>query len=364
MRGGERQLLYLAGGLRATGHENIVCCRPGTRLEQAARAQAFEILTLPFSNELDVSTMRRVMKAARQRPSAIIHAHSGHTVGVAAFCRLAGGLPAIAHRRGAFALSAVSRWLKYGRVDRVVAVSAAIARLLEAGGLPREKIVLVPDFIPISPDEWRAVGASVPRFATPSAGARETARRAIATRHGINVNAAWVGNLAALVPIKDQATLVAAAQLVVAQRPDTVFLIGGEGPERDRLLADIERRQLRGRVVLLGYCDAAELLAAVDLVTLSSSQEGMGSTLLESAACGLPAVGTDVDGIPDFIADGVTGLLVPPRDPPALATALLRLLNDHALRNQMGRAAADDVLRFNLTKAVRQMEQVYRDVLS
>ncbi len=363
-RGGERQLIYLACALRAGGHENVICCRPGSELEREARRLGFEVLVLPFVFEFDPVSAGRLASASRRRTRAVVHAHTGHTVGVVALCRLLGGPPAIAHRRGNFPLRAgPSRWFKYNRVARVVTVSRAIAGILKRDGLPAQRIEVVPDCLPVSAEEWRWVGFDRPRFAPASPEQRTAARRALAGAFGIDPELSWVGNLAALVPLKDHATLIAAADAVVRRRPRTVFLIAGEGPERARLQADIERRALTRQVVLLGHQDAAALLDALDLFVLSSWSEGMGSVLLEAAASAVPAVATAAGGIPEVIEDGRTGLLVAPRDHESLAQAIVSLLDNPVLARQLATAALEAVPRFGLTATVLRMEAIYRAVV-
>ena len=362
-RGGERQLLYLAAASRDQGHENVVCCRAGSALEQEARRLGFEVLVLPFAFEFDVVSAYRLAAATKRRHRPLVHAHTGHTVSIAVVCRLFGGPPVVAQRRGASPLpGGFRRWLKYDRVASVVAVSRAIEKILLRDGLPERRIVVVPDCIPVSPEEWRTAGQANPRFAPAGADRREAARRALATAHGADPAASWVGNLAALVPLKEHATLIAAAAEVIRRRPDTVFLIAGEGPERERLQADIHRRALAGRVILLGFVDAAELFAAIDVFALSSSREGMGSVLLEAASCGVPVAATAVGGIPDVVRDGRTGLLVPPRDPVALGHAIIRLLDEPALAARLAAEARGALAQFSLAETVRRMEAVYAAV--
>jgi len=359
-RGGERQLLYLASALRTAGHENVICCRAGSALEREARTQGFEVMVLSFAFEFDLTSARRLARAAGQRPRAVVHAHTGHTVGIAVLCQMLGGPRAIAHRRGASRLrGGFSRWFKYDRVTRVVAVSRAIEEILRCGGLPEQHVTVVPDCVPVSCEEWRVAGYDNPRFAPATAERRAAARRALAEAHGLDLNAEWVGNLAALVPLKDHATLIAAAETVVRRRPDTVFLIGGEGPERERLQADIERRGLTGRVVLLGHYDAAELFAAIDVFVLSSNREGMGSVLLEAALCGIPVAATAVGGIPEVVQNEHTGLLVTPRDHECLAAAITRLLEEPELAKRLAATAHQNVHHFGLAATVHRMEAIY-----
>lgn len=364
LRGGERQLLYLAVALRATGHENVICCRGGSLLAHEASAQGFEVLPLPFRHEFDVASAWRLARAAQRRADAIVHAHTGHTVSIAALSALFGGPPAVAHRRGAAPLrSALSRWLKYGRMQRVVAISRATASLLERGGLPSHRVVVIPDCIPVSADEWRIAGFAAPRFTPRTADEKRAAREAIGASYGLDANAVWIGNLAALVPLKDHATLIAASHELISRRPNTVVVIGGDGPERERLAAEIARRGLTGRVALIGQCDAARLLAASDIFALTSRVEGMGSALLEAAACGLPAVATAVGGVPEVLTDGETGLLVPLGDAIALTNALARLIDEPALAARLGRGALAGVQRFGLTVSAQRMEAVYHELL-
>src|SRR5512140_1604437 len=133
--GGERQLLYAASALRAEGHENLVCCRAGSRLEHEARQLGLETMALPFVFEFDLVSALRIARAAKTHQRPVLHAHTGHAVGIAVLCRLLGGPPVIAHRRGAFPMrGGLSRWFKYDRVACVVPVSHAIEALVKQSG--------------------------------------------------------------------------------------------------------------------------------------------------------------------------------------------------------------------------------------
>lgn len=363
-RGGERQLLYLAAALRARGHENVVACRRGGELAKTSKEQGFETLELPFSWELDPVTAWRVASAAKKRRRPVVHAHTAHAAGIAAVTRKLGGLPTVVHRRVDFNLRGeLSRRFKYESAGRIVAVSEAIARILGDDGIAREKISVVADALPVNPEEARWAAADPGRFARPSPEERAAARRAIAQEFNLAPNAPWVGNAAALVPHKDHETLIAAAVIVLMKKKNAVFLIAGRGPEEKKLFDSIRRMGLLNKVVLMGHReDPVPLFKAVDAFALSSWGEGMGSVLLEAAACGAPVAATTAGGIPEVVADRKTGLLCPPRDPEALADSILRLLEDRDLALRLAAEARSELPRFGLSRMAGRMEEVYRGV--
>jgi L-malate glycosyltransferase len=356
-RGGERQLLYLAAALRARGRRHVVYCRSGEELEAEAVRLGFETRPLPFLNEWDPVSAWRLARDAR-REGAVLHAHTGHAAGVAALASL-GGAPFIAHRRVDFGVGAAARSLKYGRAGRTIAVSEAIARILRGSGLPDGKIAVIPDGLPADAEENAWVQGGANRFKPPLPVERAENRRLLATELGIDPAMTWVGNLAALVPHKDHDTLLAAAVIVLLKRPRTRFLIAGRGPEQARLAESVERMGLFGKVLFLGQRDPLLLLKALDVYVQSSWGEGMGSVLIEAAACGVPIAATTAGGIPEVVEDGATGLLAPPRRPEALADAVLKLCDDPALARRLAAEGLRRLPRFGLARMAADMEKIY-----
>jgi glycosyltransferase involved in cell wall biosynthesis len=164
-------------------------------------------------------------------------------------------------------------------------------------------------------------------------------------------------------PPKDFPTLVRA---VARLEPGAVRLeIAGDGPERAALASEIERLGLDGTVELLGTrSDVPDLLAAADVFVLSSDSEGLPMSVLEAMAAGVPVVATAVGGVPELVRDDETGLLVPPRDPGALAAALGKLAADPELRRRLGGAGRRRVENeFSLDAFHRAHLDVYRAAL-
>ena len=253
----------------------------------------------------------------------------------------------MAHRRVDFPVGTLARALKYGLAAKTVAVSEAIAKILRDCGLPEARNAVVPDGLPLDAEESSWCGVEPERFKPPTIEQRKEYRRILAAELRIDPAMAWVGNRAALVAHKDHDTLLAAALLVLLKRPGTLFRVAGRGPEESRLKQRARRIGLEGKVLFVGHRpDPLPLLKALDVYVQSSWGEGMGSALIEAAACGVPRAATTAGGIPEVVADGETGLLVLPRNPQALADALIKLLDDGALARRLAAESLKRLPRF------------------
>ncbi len=163
-----------------------------------------------------------------------------------------------------------------------------------------------------------------------------------------------------LSPPKTPEVFVDAAALIVKKHPDARLLLVGDGPKRSAVEAQIARLRLRDNVILLGLrSDIPELVAASDIVVHSSTHEGLPKTVLEGIAANKPVVATGVGGVPAVLEDGISGLLVQPLDAEALATAILRLLDDPAFGQKLVSAAAKRLGEFTLERTVEDTERLY-----
>jgi glycosyltransferase involved in cell wall biosynthesis len=146
--------------------------------------------------------------------------------------------------------------------------------------------------------------------------------------------------------------------------PDARFVIAGEGELRETLERQIKEHRLEKHVFLVGFRpDVLSVHKAFDIFVMSSVTEGLGTSLLDAMACAKPIVATSVGGMPEVVVDRKTGLLVPPRDPEAMAEAIVRLLTDEPLGRAMG-AAGDARVRehFSAERMVQDTLAVYRRV--
>ena len=173
-----------------------------------------------------------------------------------------------------------------------------------------------------------------------------------------------VAVLARLVPIKGHRYLLEAVPKVIREVPQARFLLIGDGPLRGSLEKQCRSLGVGSSVFFLGHQEKIlSLISGIDLLVLPSLNEGMGRVLLEAQAMGKPVIGTRVGGIPDVIREGETGFVVPPKDPPALAEAILSLLKDPEKRRRMGEAARKWVDgKFSVEEMVRKIEKLYEEI--
>lgn len=346
--GGAQQVLYLLEGLAAQGIASQLACPRGSDLARVARGLA-EVHELAMGGDLDFTLVPKLARLiGRGRPD-LVHLHSriGADVmgGVAARLR---GVPVVHSRR---VDNPEPRWLvalKYRLFDRVIAISEGIGQVLLAEGLPAAKLRVVPSAVPLA------------------AGGRPCDRTRIAALLGVPAAGRWLGVVAQLIPRKGHRFLLAALPSLIAEVPDLQVIFFGQGPLAVELAQQVDAAGLRGRVHLVGFrSDLPDCLPCLDLLVHPATMEGLGVALLQAASAGVPIVASRVGGIPEVVQDGVTGLLVPPADVPALARACQRLLSDAVLRTRLGAAARMRVSEhFSAPAMVAGNLAVYRELLA
>jgi glycosyltransferase involved in cell wall biosynthesis len=164
---------------------------------------------------------------------------------------------------------------------------------------------------------------------------------------------------------KGHDVLIDAAPRIVAAHPEVEFVFAGDGPQAAALVDRARARGIADRIQFLGQCrNVPEILASTDLFVLPSRTEALPNAVIEAMAAGLPVVASDVGGIPELIAHGTSGWLVPPGHSDALADAIVALLDDSALARKLGAAAADRVSReFGFGRLVDRMERLYLEAI-
>jgi L-malate glycosyltransferase len=346
-RGGERQTLWLAAELGRRGHGSIIAAREREPLAIRGRAAGVEVVECAPSSEIDIRAAWRLRRVIQERSIDVVHAHTAHAVAVAAAATIRLPVPLIVARRVDFRLrNNVGTRLKYSRASMIVAVSQAVARVLEASGIDRTKIRVVPD------------GVDVHRVVMP-------ASRDTLTSLGVQTDAPLVVQVAQLVGHKDPVNFVRAIARAKQRVPHIQALMLGDGPLRMSVVHEVRQLGLESTVHVAGFRDDADaLLASATVACLSSREEGMGSVLLDALAFGLPIAATNAGGIPEVVVDGVSGLLAERENPIALGDAIATLLTDDALRQRVATNARARADQFSVERMTDQTVAVYDEALS
>jgi len=182
-------------------------------------------------------------------------------------------------------------------------------------------------------------------------------------RLGIGNDIRLVGIVGRMVPVKDHAGFIAAAALLAARREDVHFVFIGGGELEAAVRADLAARGLTSRAHLLGWSKSLErIYPDLDVVALSSLNEGTPVALIEAMAAGTPVAAISVGGVADVLRDGARGELAPPRDPGALASAIERALSP-ASRDRAARIRAEVTAEFSADRLCADLERLYRSLV-
>ncbi len=358
--GAEQHVLALLAGLRDRQIEPrlLLLVEPDTPMEDyVARleARSLPVERIPIYGDLDVSLIRRLAAALRAFQPDVAHTHLLHAdlYGIPA-ARLA-GVPVVVtsrHNDDAFRyrlpIRLTNRLLWRG-VDAAVTISDALTRFtIDVEGAPKDKVRRI----------YYGMDTTIPPLD------RAAARKSLLAELKLPPDAVLVGVVCRLVEQKGITYAIEAFQQVAGEFPNAVLLITGDGPLRDTLQA--QAVPLGERVRFLGWRpDTTGLFAALDIFLAPSLWEGFGLVLLEAMAQQTPVIGSAVSAIPEVIADGETGLLVPPRDTAALAAALRGLLADDALRQHLGLLGRDRLeTLFDAGRMADETAALYRELQS
>jgi glycosyltransferase involved in cell wall biosynthesis len=350
-RGGEQQALYLAEGLARRGVANLCVGRPDAPYLERCAAKGLDVAPLSNRGEADPSAVLALRRIVKSWKPDVIHMHTSHAhaLGVLAAKTAGVGRTVVSRRvdftiyRNALRLS----WFKYRfGVDRYVAISEGVRAQMLKDGIPASKISVVHSGVDLSrfdgvtPHDYHA-------------------------EFGVPLGAPIVIDVAAFGWHKAQEILVRATPKILEGAPDARVVFVGDGELLPKIRDETRRLGVGGRILFTGFrTDVPSLVAGADVFVMCSVLEGLCTSLLDALALGRPAVGSAVGGIPEVLIDGVTGLLVPPRDPEALAAAVLRVLGDRELAARLSAAGRRHVeAKFAVDAMVEGNLAVYRSLV-
>lgn len=354
--GAETQLVHLATQLKERGWEvRVVSLTPPKAYVEELEAIGISVFSLGIRRRVpDPRPILRLARLIREWRPHIVHSHMVHANLLARIVRLLAPIPVLICTAHSIDEGGRLREVLYRLTDPLCDLTtqvskAGLERYVRVGAVPAKKIRFIPN------------GVDTARF-RPDPEVRQALRQELGAGNAF----VWLA-VGRFDPPKDYSNLLQAFAQVVRERPEALLLIAGDGPLRPAMEELARKLDLNEKVRFLGIrWDVPALMNAADAYVMSSAWEGMPMVLLEAGASGLPIVATDVGGNREVVLDGKTGFLVSPKDPKALAQAMLRLMNlAPEVRKQMGEAARQYIeANYSLERIVDQWERLYRELLA
>ncbi len=343
----------LARALNGKGEVEIVVASRGGDLESELVSAGIRHVRLPLTTKCEVSpkvfrSFFQLLPIVEELGIDLFHANTRVTQVLAALLSKKTGRPYLSTCHGYFK-PRFSRRLFPCWGQKVIAISDQVREhLLGDFHLDPQRIELIYNgvdlekFKPIPPEAVRAEKG----------------------RLGLDADKKTVGHIGRLSSVKGQKFFVLAAAEVAAKRKDIQFLIIGDGEEGEHLKRLIREKGLEDAVFIRpSMPQTAVALSLMDVFCMPSLQEGLGISILEAQAQGVPVVASRVGGIPSIVEDGKTGLLCEPKDPVVLAAALLKILNDETLKNTLVQKAKAQVReKFSLGLMAERTRSLYRSL--
>jgi glycosyltransferase involved in cell wall biosynthesis len=351
--GAERFALGLVSHLPRDRFEPWVCStRFATPEASESLADAgVSHISLRRTGKLDIHRLGGLAMLLKFGRFDVIHAHMfGSNVWGTVMGKLCSVPVIIAHEHnwsysGELMRRTIDRHVIARYATRFVAVSESNrTRMIELEGIPAEKVLVLPT-------------AYIPH--------RVTEPTDIRAELGLAPDARIIGVVATLRVEKALEVMISAVAQVIQRFPDAHLVIAGDGPQRESLEAQVASMGLTGHVHFLGERrDVTPLLQTVDVGALSSDWEGMPLFVLECMATGTPVVATNVGGLPEIVEHDRTGLLVPPRDPAALAAGISALLADPERGRLLAATAAERLHDFTIDTVALRFADLYEQLVS
>ena len=315
--GGALQVAYLMRGLAERRCRNTIVCPVHSRIANATRSNA-KVIAIPMAGDLDVRFGWRLLQIIRSEQPDIVHVHSRRGADFwGAIAAVTLKIPAVVTRRVDNPESPMlARW-KYRSYRGVITISEGIRKVMLREGVPPEKIACVRSAVDTA--RFRP-GCDLEWFQN---------------EFKFHPNNRIIGTIAQLIGRKGHRYLIAAAPAILAQFPEARFLFLGKGPLKDELYRACVSMNIADKVVFAGFRkDIERIMPCLELVVHPALMEGLGVSLLQSAACGVPIIASKVGGIPEVVRDNRNGYLVEPADSHAIRMKCIALLQDKITRTR------------------------------
>jgi len=347
--GGPQQVIYLIKALLARGISNILVCLPGSGIDNTAREAGLAVRNIKCISDYDLSFAFRLHQLILNEKPDIIHCHSrrgGDFLGGLAATRAS--IPAVIARRVDNTESPKIAKLRYKPFCKIIAISNTIANVLRSSGIAEERLTVIRSAI------------DTDQFVAPSD------RKAFRAEFNLSNTDIVLATIAQLIPRKGHRYMLEAVAQLKISYPHLKVIIFGQGPLEKKLRQRTTKLGLEGTVQFSGYRqDLDNYLTCLDILIHPALTEGLGVAALKASAAGIPVVGFAAGGLSEVVADGETGLLVPPKDVEALRVAIAKLIKNPTLRRELGDAGRLRMQHnFSIKMMVDNHIQLYESILN
>lgn len=340
-RGGQQQAFYLHQGLIKKNIKSLLVCNLNSELKNKCENNNLPFVEISMFGEADIIAAYKISKICRKNKINILHAHSAHSLSIAIMVKyFYTSVKLIGVRRVDFSVNKnfLSK-LKYNskKIDKIICISEFIKKVLIKDGINADKLITVRSGVDIN----KFNDIELPK----------NFREKLCVRS----DEVLLGSVAAFAGHKDIPNLIRAFKIVSEKLNNVKLCLVGDGKLNDTIKQLIDELGLSDKVILTGYQqNVGEYLKSFDIFVLSSKKEGLGTSIIDALAVGLPVVATRAGGIPELIEHNSNGVLVDIKNSSLLAKAVIELVSDKNKMAELGNNAKQSAMKFSIDETIKK----------
>ncbi|MBF0226702.1 MAG: glycosyltransferase family 4 protein [Desulfobacterales bacterium] len=350
--GGQQQVAYLMDYMHKQGLNNTaLVCQPKSYFEKYCKEKGIPFYPVKMRGEMDFIAGYKIARLCKKNNFNILHLHSAHALASGLWAKLFyNKIKLIGSRRVSIHIRNNPLSLfKYSNrmIDKIVCVSNQIKDTLLKDGIPEHLVVTIYS------------GVDLKKFTD------VLPPPAFRKQWNIPDDHILVGTVASMVEAKDYPTFLKAAKIITDINDKITFFAVGNGPKEKEIYDFAKDLGLSKRFIFSGFQkEVGIFLKSFDIFVLSSSFEGLGTSILDAQGVGLPVVATKTGGIPEIIRHNVNGMLIEQGNPQALADAIVELATNKEKRKTLGEKAMETVKDFSIENTVQKNLSLYKEILN
>lgn len=350
-RGGEQQLVYLAESLHQKGIRNVVLCPAKSELSRYRFQGNIEILTYKKKSSIQLSNSLLIKNTCIKEKVDIIHIHDSHAHNYVwlSYVLFRNQIPSVLSRKVDFPVkSKIFSKYNHPYIKKILCVSDKIRSVLKPAIKDQSRLQVIYD------------GIDIQKF-------ENLYSTFLADHYPESNGKILIGNISAIADHKDYKTFLNTAEALVKVMGNKLhfFVIGGDGGVERQIKEYTEQLNLESYVTFTGFVENAyRLLDELDILLFTSKTEGLGTGILDAFAAGCPVVCTNAGGIPEIAEHEINCLMSEVGDAEGLSKSVIRLIEDHDLRNKIIDNSLEKVNDFSIDKMLDDTINVYKEVLN